>query len=652
MPHICPDLGRGFLARALPPRILAFGISALLAFAALAGAQTWTPLAHQPTFSASTALLLTDGTVMVHATESGAWWQLRPDNTGSYVNGSWSQLASLPAGYTPLYYASAVLPDGRVVVEGGEYNGGSNAVWTSLGAIYDPATNSWASIAPPAGWGNIGDAQSVVLANGTFMLANPFTTEAALLNASTLTWTPTGTGKTGRHDEEGWNLLPDGRVLAIDANNLVNLTNSETYNPATGTWSSAGSTIVKLADTNADGSGSREIGPAVLRPDGTVFATGGTSNTAVFNTASGVWSVGPTFPGTLDVADGPAAILPNGNVLVGASPGIFGAGSQFFEFNGTGLVAVPAPPNAPFNPSFVGRMLVLPTGQILFTDGSSDVEIYTASGTYQNAWRPTISSFPANLVPGFANYTLSGTQLNGLSQGAMYGDDAQSATNYPLVRITNSATNHVFYARTHHHSTMAVATGSAVVSTRFDMPAGIETGPSRLEVVANGIPSNPVAIQVSPVTSYAGTLDRADCQHPGGLGRGPPSAQHFDHSFHLQQRRTADHLPGELLPSRRGCLPGGQWSPRLRGLNPGQPPGREPAPGEPTVRGLRHQSRPEPRLPDLRSVPQLRGNSGPCRLRHAGRLGGRPQPSQHSHPRVDLRQRRSAHHRPGERLPS
>lgn len=483
-------------------RVLVISLGVLLACVAFAGAQTWTPLTHQPTFSANTALLLTDGTVMVQATESGAWWRLTPDNTGSYVKGTWTQLASMPAGYAPLYYASAVLPDGRVVVEGGEYNIGGDAVWSALGAIYNPTSDTWTSIAHPAGWDFIGDAQSVVLANGTFMMANPFTTQSALLNASTLTWTLTGTGKADAHDEEGWNLLPNGKVLAIDANNTSNLTHAETYDPATGIWSSAGSTIVKLPDTNADGSGSHEIGPAVLRPDGTVFATGGTSNTAIYNTATGVWTAGPVFSGTLDVADGPAALLPNGNVLVDASPGIFNSGSLFFEFNGTSLVSVPKPPNASGEPSFVGRMLVLPTGQILFTDGSFDAEVYTPGGTYLTVWRPTISSFPASVAAGASNYSISGTQLNGLSQGGMYGDDAQSATNYPLVRITNNATGHVFYARTHNHSTMGVATGAAVVSTKFDVPSAIETGASTLEVVANGIPSTAVAIQVVPPLSY------------------------------------------------------------------------------------------------------------------------------------------------------
>ncbi len=509
----------------MPDRRLAVALGLLLSFATLAGAQTWTPLVHQPTFQASTALLLTDGTVMVQAEESRNWWRLTPDNTGSYVNGTWSQLASTAANYAPIYYASAVLPDGRVVVEGGEYNISGDPVWTTLGAIYNPAGNTWTSVAPPSGWAAIGDAQSVILPNGTFMLANIDSGKTALLNASNLTWSLlAGTGKTGANDEEGWTLLPNGKVLTVDCNNTANLTNSELFNPATWTWSSAGSTIVKLPDTNADGSGSHEIGPAVLRPDGTVFATGATSNTAVYNSTTGVWTVGPTFPNGLDVADGPAALLPNGNVLVDTSPGIFGVGAQFFEFNGTSLAMVPNPPNASGEPSFAGRMLVLPTGQILFTDGSFNVEIYTASGTYQTAWKPTISSFPSSVTTGVNGYSISGTQFNGLSQGGVYGDDAQEATNYPLVRITNSATGHVFYAKTHDHSTMGVATGSTVVSTFFDVPNSIETGASNLQVVANGIPSDAVSIQVvsSPPDFYTVTPCRlVDTRNPIGALGGP-----------------------------------------------------------------------------------------------------------------------------------
>jgi uncharacterized protein (TIGR03437 family) len=71
-------------------------------------------------------------------------------------------------------------------------------------------------------------------------------------------------------------------------------------------------------------------------------------------------------------------------------------------------------------------------------------------------------------------------------------------TNYPLVRIANSATGHVSYCRTHDHSTMGVATGATPVSTHFDVPLSIESGPSILEVVANGIPSSPMTVLVEP----------------------------------------------------------------------------------------------------------------------------------------------------------
>ena len=107
------------------------------------------------------------------------------------------------------------------------------------------------------------------------------------------------------------------------------------------------------------------------------------------------------------------------------------------------------------------EFLVLPTGQImaLETDGSN-VWIYTPSGSANAAWRPTVSAAPASLVSG-GTFTFSGTQLNGLSQGASYGDDAQAASNYPNIEIVNLATGHVVFGRSFNFSTMTVAPGAA-----------------------------------------------------------------------------------------------------------------------------------------------------------------------------------------------
>jgi hypothetical protein len=160
-------------------RILEVVVLSLVISATVASGQTWQPLTNQPSFNPGVMLLLTDGTVIMHSepncltcttTDYSSWYKLTPDSSGSYVNGTWTQIASLPSGYAPLYFGSAVLPDGRVVVEGGEYNcasGSCNAVWTNQGAIYDPLKNTWTPVQPPKGWTTIGDAQSVILPNGT-----------------------------------------------------------------------------------------------------------------------------------------------------------------------------------------------------------------------------------------------------------------------------------------------------------------------------------------------------------------------------------------------------------------------------------------------------------------------------------------------------
>jgi hypothetical protein len=486
----------------------------------------WTKATTAPPVSVGSMLLLTDGRVLVHSEPNctgckgdyTTWYTLTPDANGNYVSGTWTKVATLPGGYAPLFFGSAVLPDGKVVVQGGEYqcpNSSCSGVWQSLGAIYDPAANTWTATIPPAN-SNIGDAESVVLPNGTWMLAeccaiafgrSSFPVYYSF-NESTLTFTNLASSTDGKNDdfdEEGWNLLANGNFLTVDAytsNTVLTGTNSETYNSTTNKWTTAGSTINQLWDSNCKkGGGSYEVGPAVLRPDGTVFATGASDceagHTSVYDSLTGTWTAGPDFPGGDAANDAPAALEITGDVIVEANPfgGTFSSPAKFYEWDGTNLNAFPAPPNAAKTPSFVGHLLVLPNGQVMYTDFSTDVEFLTSSGTYSASWQPTITTVASTLTPG-TTYPISGTQFNGLSQANAYGDDFQDATNYPLVRIVNNATGHVFYCKTHGHSTMAVATGSAIVSTNFDVPSGIETGASELFVVANGIPSAAFAVTV------------------------------------------------------------------------------------------------------------------------------------------------------------
>src|SRR4051794_3312354 len=135
----------------------------------------WSPITNVPSgFFPGSMLLGLDGSVYVHQDNTGTWYRLRPSSTGSYASGAWTKLPAMPTGYQPEYFASQILSDGRMLIEGGEYNGTGTEVWTNKGAIYDPVANKWTNVHPPTGWTKIGDAQSVLLNDGRFMMAHPF----------------------------------------------------------------------------------------------------------------------------------------------------------------------------------------------------------------------------------------------------------------------------------------------------------------------------------------------------------------------------------------------------------------------------------------------------------------------------------------------
>jgi hypothetical protein len=466
----------------------------------------WSTLTKTVPFTPYIAmLLLTNGTVMVQQYQSNKWWRLTPDSSGSYINGSWSTMPAMPSGYAPTYDASAVLPNGEVIVEGGEYNGTSTTdAETNMGAIFNPTADNgvgtWTPVNPPAGWSQIGDSPAVVLPDGQFMLGDNDSKDDAFFDPANLTWRTTdGPGKADGNAEEGWSLLPDGQVLTVDTDDG---SNTEVYTPSTGEWTSAGSTPAPLA-TRPGCNCVDEMGPEMTLPNGMVLATGASGNNAYYTDSTGKWSAAPSFPspnGTqYDISDGPGAVLTDGNTLVAASPGPDQnkTPQHFYLFDGSSpLTQVPDAPNDATTISYETSMLVLPTGGIL-VDSDGTLYIYGSPYDPNSSWLPTIINAPATVAPG-GTYTITGTQMCGLSLGAAYGDDFQDSTDYPLVRI--STPNGIFYAQTSSRSfsggTISVAPG-ARSSWRFRVPSNISTGASTLEVVANGINSNPINVTVS-----------------------------------------------------------------------------------------------------------------------------------------------------------
>ncbi len=464
-------------------------------------AQTWTKLnANNPAGGCGTMNLLTDGTVVVQGPGvSKVWSKLTPDSTGNYINGTWSNIAQM--GLERLYTGNVVMPNGKYFVLGGEYSGPSgSATWVNSGEIYDPVANTWTPTAPfPKA--NFGDGQAVMLPSGKILAGYLSNTETFLYTPSTNSWVASGSKLNGdRNNEETWLMLPGGDLLCYEIFTAANpFWHAQRYQSATGTWVDAGSVPVALSSA-ALGS---ELGPGAVLPDGRVIQVGANNNTAIYTPSSNTWVAGPTLPVGMGADDTPGAMLPDGHFIFAAdtsSPTLFTAPTRLYDFDyttnsltdvtpvnalGTALAGIPA---------YICRMLVLPNGHLLFSYSGSDLWEYTPAGLPQPTWKPTIASVAK---VGATTYTLTGTRLTGISEGANYGDDAGLATNYPIVRLTSTG-GVVRYLKTFNWTPGLSSAGDATSMTvQFTLPPSTPNGNYQLVSIANGIASANFPVTIS-----------------------------------------------------------------------------------------------------------------------------------------------------------
>ena len=400
------------------------------------------------------------------------------------------------------------------MIAGGEYDRGAE-VDLCAAEIYDPMRDHWTTESTPKGWDKIGDAACCVLPNGSLLMGSIAGPDCAIFNPATSTWTATGSKLHGQSDEESWVLLADGSVLTADC-----FGSPKTERYINGHWRDEGVLPESLVDA------SPEIGPALLLPDGRAFFIGATGKTALFqpdpNQANhGTWKMGPRLPSddtgvALVAKDAPACLLPDGKVLCAVGPygsdsGTYGKPTTLLEFDPlanvwTNAASVGSKGVAPDNLAeapYTRLMLMLPTGEVLFASQSPALWLYQPGGTPLDEWRPRIITVANVLVSG-QSYELRGTSLNGISQCCAYGDDVAYATNYPLVRL-RASNGEVRYCRTFGHSTMAIATGATPVTTNFTVPGNL-LGRLRLSVIANGIESSAVIVDVAPANQAAASI--------------------------------------------------------------------------------------------------------------------------------------------------
>lgn len=285
---------------------------------------------------------------------------------------------------------------------------------------------------------------------------------------------------------------------------------SERYVPSLNQWLPDATVPFSLYDPIGG-----ELGAAFVLPSGQAFFLGSTGHTGLYvpsgNTTPGTWIAGPDIPNSLGTPDAAAAMMANGRILCAVSPqitstdsngnAIFPSPTYFCEYdpvaNSFALVNAPVGQSESYA-SFLTAMLDLPDGTVLYADRSTQLYVYTPDGSPLASGKPTISGIYQNAD---GSYYLRGALLNGISQGAAYGDNWQMASNYPVIRFI-AANGNVYYARTYNWSSSAVMTGSTPEWTQFTLPAGFSVPGQSFIVSANGISSDPFPVS-TVITLFA-----------------------------------------------------------------------------------------------------------------------------------------------------
>nr|WP_242544847.1 Ig-like domain-containing protein [Corallococcus sp. NCSPR001] len=251
---------------------------------------------------------------------------------------------------------------------------------------------------------------ATLLPNGKVLVAGGASTSissgiasAELYDPATGTWTNAGSMLSARRDHTA-TLLPSGKVLIAGGQQGSNrLTQAELYDPATGTWSATGALPA-----------ARGAHTATLLPNGKVLVAGGYNGDAilasasVYDPATGTWSATGAMASAR--SGHTATLLPDGKVLLAGSGG--GSAELYDPATGTwastgSLATTHDSPTA----------TLLPSGRVLITGGygSAVMEEYDpATGTWTTTGALSTARYQATatLLPS-GNVLIAGGENGG-----------------------------------------------------------------------------------------------------------------------------------------------------------------------------------------------------------------------------------------------
>lgn len=338
------------------------------------------------------------------------------------VNDTWTTAASLA---TSRYsHTSTLLPDGKVLVVGGFSNQmlGVNGLAHLFSAeIYDPVTDSWATVASMTTARRSHSA--TLLQNGKVLVTGGYNdlytialntmgyspgvlANSEIYDPASNTWATSASLPTSRQDHTA-TLLQNGKVLVTGGYNLTPgvtganyLSSRELYDPATNSWAATGSFAT-----------ARISYVTTLLSDGKVLVTGGRDNAPSSPYLASCELYDPTTDSWIETASratassytATATLLQSGKVLVtNIGSGIPGTGfsstsSELYDpiTNTWSAAAISANGFTRFTTT------LLSNGHVLMVDWSGSAELYD----------PAISSWSAPSQPTAARDSPTATLL-------------------------------------------------------------------------------------------------------------------------------------------------------------------------------------------------------------------------------------------------
>lgn len=306
---------------------------------------------------ANDGVVLANGEVML----TGGGSMSQSNEVYDPTTASWFPVADTLA--TRSRHATVLLDDGRVLVAGG-CDSIFYCTGTNTAEVYDPATDTWATVASmnaprrsDAAVTPLIDGRVLVVGGsayaGAYIPVNPV---AEVYDPVTDTWEATGAMVSTR-TAVTVTPLADGRVLAVGIGNTTEL-----YDPLTNSWAAAGNLQI-----------ARALHVAASLTDGRVLVVGGLgsgalSSAEVYDPATDTWSV-TAPPGTARSMGHTATVLANGWVLIAGGKDetrqVTNSAELFNPVTGTWFATAPMADPRVFHFS----ALLLTTGQTLVVGG-------------------------------------------------------------------------------------------------------------------------------------------------------------------------------------------------------------------------------------------------------------------------------------------